>query len=41
MGAITIFRKYRRKKAVYDAGLTSWMIWDPSNRYTVGALDKE
>ncbi|MCR4306653.1 MAG: putative glycoside hydrolase, partial [Candidatus Yonathbacteria bacterium] len=30
-----------QKKAVYDAGLTSWMIWDPSNRYTVGALDKE
>ena len=30
-----------QKKAVYDAGLTSWMIWDPSNRYTVGALDEE
>lgn len=24
-------------KAVYDAGLSSWMIWDPSNRYTFGA----
>jgi hypothetical protein len=21
-------------KAAYDAGLTSWMIWDPGNRYT-------
>jgi hypothetical protein len=26
------------KKAVYDAGLTSWMMWSPSNRYTAGAL---
>lgn len=25
-------------KAVYDAGLTSWMLWDPSNRYTAEAL---
>ena len=25
-------------KAVYDAGLTSWMLWAPSNRYTRGAL---
>lgn len=24
-------------KATYDAGLNSWMIWDPANRYTVGA----
>ncbi len=30
-----------QKKAVYDAGLTSWMMWAPSNRYTVGALDVE
>ncbi len=29
-----------QKQAVYDAGLTSWMMWDPSNKYTVGALDK-
>ena len=21
-------------QAAYDAGLTSWMVWDPSNRYT-------
>ncbi len=27
-------------QAVYDAGLTSWMLWDPSNKYTVGGLDK-
>ena len=25
-------------KATYDAGLNSWMIWAPSNRYTKGAL---
>lgn len=25
-------------QATYDAGLTSWMLWAPSNRYTVGAL---
>jgi hypothetical protein len=28
-------------KATYDAGLSSWMVWSPSNRYTVGALEKE
>ena len=28
-----------QKKAVYDAGLTSWMMWDPSNHYTAGGLD--
>jgi hypothetical protein len=26
-------------KAVYDSGLTSWMLWSPSNRYTAGALN--
>ncbi len=26
-------------KATYDAGLDSWMLWDPSNRYTREALD--
>ena len=26
-------------RAVYDAGLDSWMLWDPSNRYTPGALE--
>jgi hypothetical protein len=25
--------------ATYDSGLTSWMIWDPSNRYTRGAYE--
>ncbi len=28
-------------KAVNDAGLSSWMLWAPSNRYTLGALEKE
>lgn len=25
-------------QATYDVGLTSWMIWDPSNRFTKGAF---
>ena len=29
-----------QKKAVYDAGLNSWMLWSPSNRYTVEALER-
>lgn len=28
-----------QKKAVYDVGLTSWMMWDPANTYTVGGLE--
>lgn len=28
-------------QAVYDAGLTSWMLWDPANIYTKDALLKE
>jgi hypothetical protein len=28
-------------KAVYDVGLTSWMLWDPGNTYTVAALESE
>lgn len=28
-------------KATYDAGLTSWMLWDPGNKYTPEALNKE
>ncbi|MEK7659864.1 MAG: putative glycoside hydrolase [Patescibacteria group bacterium] len=28
-------------QATYDAGLTSWMIWDPANRYTRGAFELE
>jgi len=27
-------------QATYDAGLHSWMLWAPSNRYTRGALKK-
>jgi len=30
-----------QKQAVYDAELTSWMLWDPSNIYTREALDGE
>ncbi len=26
-------------QAVYDTGLTSWMVWDPANRYTRSAFD--
>lgn len=26
-------------KATYDAGLTSWMLWDPGNKYTPAALE--
>lgn len=33
----TMIRK--EKKAVYDAGLTSWLMWDPANKYTRGAYD--
>ncbi len=28
-------------KATYDAGLTSWMLWDPGNKYTVSALNPQ
>ena len=28
-------------QASYDAGVNSWMIWAPSNRYTVAALKAE
>ena len=31
----------KQKQAVYDAGLNSWLMWSPSNKYTVGAFDKE
>ena len=26
-------------QATYDSGLNSWMLWAPSNRYTIGALE--
>ena len=29
----------KQKQAVYDAGLTGWMLWDASNQYTPDALD--
>ncbi|HEY4510433.1 MAG TPA: putative glycoside hydrolase [Candidatus Paceibacterota bacterium] len=29
----------KEKQAVYDAGIKSWLMWDPSNKYTRGALD--
>ncbi len=29
----------QEKKATYDSGLTSWMMWNASNRYTASALD--
>lgn len=28
-------------QASYDAGVDSWMVWAPSNRYTIGAFEKE
>src|SRR3989338_4341247 len=28
-----------QKRATYDAGLTSWMSWDPSNKYTPSAYN--
>lgn len=28
-------------KATNDLGLTSWILWSPSNKYTVSALNKE
>jgi hypothetical protein len=29
----------KEKQAVYDSGLTSWLLWDPANKYTKEALD--
>lgn len=28
-------------QASYDAGVNSWMVWAPSNRYTIPAFEKE
>jgi hypothetical protein len=28
-------------KATYDAGLDSWMMWDPSNKYTTAAYQTD
>ena len=30
----------KEKQAVYDAGLNSWLMWSPSNKYTIDAFDK-
>lgn len=37
-GAYDIAEVRAQITAVYDAGLTSWMLWAPSNRYTKEAL---
>lgn len=29
----------KEKQAVYDAGLNSWLLWDPANQYTPEALE--
>lgn len=31
----------KQMQAVYDAGLTSWMVWDASNKYTRDAYQQE
>jgi len=31
----------KEKQAVYDSGLTSWLLWDPANKYTRDALDSQ
>lgn len=39
MGAIYTAEMVRAQiQATYDVGLTSWLLWDPSNKYTIGAL---
>lgn len=39
LGAIYTAEMVRAEmQAVYDAGFTSWMLWNPSNRYTQDAL---
>lgn len=30
----------KEKQAIYDAGLDSWMVWDPKNEYTREAYNK-
>ncbi|MCX6754778.1 MAG: hypothetical protein NTU81_03055 [Candidatus Nomurabacteria bacterium] len=42
MGAVYTKEMVRAQmNAVYDNGLTSWMLWDPSNKYTPSALKLE
>jgi hypothetical protein len=39
LGAVYTAEMVRAQiQAVYDAGLTSWMLWDPTNQYTLEAL---
>jgi hypothetical protein len=41
LGAIYDASMVRKQiQAVYDAGLNSWLLWDPANTYTTGALNK-
>ena len=37
-GAAEIFKQ---KQAIHDAGLDSWMSWDPANKYTKEAYKKQ
>jgi hypothetical protein len=42
LGAIYDANKINaQKKAVYDAGLRSWFMWDPRNKYTRGGYTLE
>jgi hypothetical protein len=42
LGAIYDAAKVKAQiQAVYDSGLTSWMLWNASNKYTLGALNVE
>ncbi len=42
LGAIYVAPMVRAQiQATYDTGLDSWMLWNASNRYTAGALDKK
>jgi hypothetical protein len=36
-GNYDVFEVRAQIRATYDAGLNSWMVWDPGNRYTRGA----
>lgn len=37
-GEYGVFEVQEQIRATYEAGLTSWFLWDPANRYTRGAL---
>lgn len=41
LGAVYDATKVRAQiQATYDAGLDSWILWSPSNKYTKGALEQ-